>query len=172
MRTKGLKKIVVFMATALLAAGVSFSLGVADAQASVASTPGQHNRYKFELEPNIFYLHGNWYETGGFGLRASIPFMHNGPIKTINNNMAINFGAQMAFFDGTFDVSLPVAAQWNFYVHEIISVGPELGMEFTIGNVFRVHPVFNAIGRFQFSRFGLLVRMGYPELTVGANIQF
>jgi hypothetical protein len=28
----------------------------------------------------------------GAGFRASIPLFHNGPIDTINNNMAITFG--------------------------------------------------------------------------------
>ena len=72
---------------------------------NIIESPGNHNRYEFEVEPRLAYFYGNG--RGGFnanafgpGVRIAIPFMHNGPIDTINNNIAISFGGDLTFDDG------------------------------------------------------------------------
>ena len=160
--------------------------------------PGAHNRYSFELEPQLVYRSStpwrNWngYNYGGIGdgigpgLRVSIPFMHNGPIDTINNNIGISFGGALTWHSccngiDAFVLNIPVAFQWNFYFTDIISVLGEVGVNTPLsfygqgaGNrvEFDVEPLFQGGGRFQFGKVGVLVRLGWPMLSVGANIQF
>lgn len=114
--------------------------------------PGSHTRYSFELEPHLTveWAGGPDYfgdEGVGLGLRASIPLFHNGPIDSINNNMAITFGVDWVHFgydrgracrdfrgiycDQDFSANafwLPVGLQWNFFVHKRISVFGEVGL--------------------------------------------
>ncbi len=170
--------------------------------------PGAHNRYKFELEPQLVirtagprwggyycdrydppgpegpdcrhYGYGGW--TGiGPGVRVNIPFMHNGPVDTINNNIGISFGGSTTFhgYRGTSAVvlNMPVAFQWNFYFTDIISVLGEAGLNTPItfwrgGSSFTVEPLFQGGGRFQFGKVGIIARLGWPMISVGANIQF
>jgi hypothetical protein len=161
-----------------------------NAEASgVIKRPGAHNRYDWELEPqlvvrtNIPYWNGgngNW--TGfGPGVRASIPFVHNGPIDSINNNIAISFGGSMTWHGNNTRVTvlnLPVAFQWNFYFTEIVSVLGEAGLNTPVtfgrgGNAqFDVEPFIQGGGRFQWDKVGVVVRLGYPSFSVGANFQF
>jgi hypothetical protein len=156
--------------------------------AGVIKRPGAHNHYEWELEPqlvirtNIPYWNGgngNW--TGfGPGVRASIPLMHNGPIDSINNNIAISFGGSMTWHGNNTNVTvlnLPVAFQWNFYFTEIVSVLGETGLNtpitFANGNTqFDVEPFIQGGGRFQWDKVGVIVRIGYPSFSVGANFQF
>src|SRR5688572_13062301 len=68
--------------------------GTASAQ-SVIKQPGNHPNYSVEIEPHIALQWTNRFgdnEGIGPGARFNIPFMHNGPIKSINNNMGISFG--------------------------------------------------------------------------------
>lgn len=177
----------------------AFALGAAVfAAASALSTeasaenlikqPGNHNQYSFELEPQLAFYHwggrgwagpgGGWGGGFGPGIRVSIPFMHNGPIDTINNNIGISFGANTIFWNGGgFALHTPVAFQWNFYFTEIISVLGEVGLATNFvgwNNTLWVDidPVFQGGGRFQFGKVGVLVRIGWPTLSVGCNIQF
>ncbi len=139
--------------------------------------PGAHNQYKFELEPHLFFRYDGASGVGP-GVRAAIPFMHNGPIPSINNNIGISFGADVPFYQGGALLTIPVAFQWNFYFTDIISVLGEAGLVNDIwlggggGNNFRVRPLFQGGGRFQFGKVGVLVRVGYPGMSVGANFQF
>ncbi|MEI9948895.1 MAG: hypothetical protein WDO74_07900 [Pseudomonadota bacterium] len=62
--------------------------------------PGAHAHYSAELEPHLVV---QWDEyapcaNAGFGpgFRATIPFLDNGPIPKINNNMGISFGLDWA----------------------------------------------------------------------------
>lgn len=145
--------------------------------------PGDHNKYAFELEPHLYFRYG--YYGGGYynsvgvgpGLRATIPLMHNGPISKLNNNIAIGFGLDVPFYNGGVAFDIPVVFQWNFYFTKIISVAGEAGLLSSVwtgnGNTrFNMFPIIQGAGRFQWGRFGVLVRVGYPSLTVGANIQF
>lgn len=164
--------------------------------------PGAHNRYSFELEPQLVYRpsspSGSWngyndyygyngnVDGIGPGLRVNIPFMHNGPIDEINNNIGISFGGSLTWHSwgnsyDAFVLNLPVAFQWNFYFTDIISVLGEVGLNTPLtfhgdygGNQvdFDVEPLFQGGGRFQFGKVGVLVRIGWPMMSVGANIQF
>lgn len=176
--------------TGLLAAVIC--LGVLPEKAEAANLikqPGAHNQYSWELEPQLVFRTGTPYwngrGNGGFngfgpGVRVAIPLMDNGPIKTINNNIAISFGAATTWHGNGSDVmvlTLPVAFQWNFYFTEIISVFGEVGLStpITFGNGysnFDVEPLFQSGGRFQWGKVGVLVRIGYPYFSVGANFQF
>jgi hypothetical protein len=143
---------------------------------NLIKNPGAHNRYKFELEPHLYFRYGRNVSAVGPGVRAAIPFMHNGPIDTINNNIGISFGVDMPFFNDNVILDIPVAFQWNFYFTDIISVIGEAGFLTSIwtgpGSNVDFDPIIQGGGRFQFGKVGLVVRVGYPALTVGANFQF
>jgi hypothetical protein len=120
---------------------------VADAASAQINRPGSHLRYDVELEPHLVVQWNDepwWDDDGiGLGLRASIPVLEDGPVRTINNSMAIGFGLDWANFDdacgpredGPFDDDcsandfwLPVVLQWNFFFSDLISAFPELGL--------------------------------------------
>ena len=106
-----------------------------------------------EIEPHLLlqWIQTPWGNSGfGPGVRFNIPFLDNGPIDTINNNMAIGFGMDWAIFDDVcgwywdyrrnvpvghagYDctahaLSFPVVLQWNFYLTDVISVFGEPGL--------------------------------------------
>jgi len=114
---------------------------------SIIRQPGNHPDYAWEIEPHLAFQwsdrQGN--DSGfGPGARFNIPFVHNGPIKTINNNMGITFGLDVTFGGGGYgcypvdrriagydcsvtEVWLPVAMQWNFFLTKVVSVFGEPG---------------------------------------------
>ena len=123
---------------------------VAHAQ-NIVRQPGNHPDYAVEIEPHLAF---QWADrvgvTDGFapGVRFNIPFLKNGPVSTINNNMAITFGLDLTFGDGGYgwcydrydptrripngacnvtELWLPVGVQWNFYLTKVISVFGEGG---------------------------------------------
>lgn len=119
------------------------SAGSAEAQARSARQP----YYGVELEPQLVWqwTGDEWsHEDGvGLGLRASIPVIEDGPLKTLRNNLAVTFGFAWSHFDEACgnnpndwddcdenDFWLPVAAQWNFFLTDVISLFPELGLGF------------------------------------------
>jgi hypothetical protein len=136
-----------FTVALCLAALVFLGFPAAAQAQSVIKQPGNHPDYSFEIEPHLaFQWAGRIWGSDGFGpgVRFNIPFMHNGPIKTINNNMGITFGADLTFGGGGWgcypadrrypgaDCSvtefwLPVAMQWNFFLTKVISVFGEPG---------------------------------------------
>ena len=87
----------------------------------------------------------------GLGARFTIPFLDNGPIPSINNNMGIGFGFDWVHFEdpccgdpggawsaGSLPVRrqceatmlhFPVVLQWNFFLTPMISVFGEPGLE-------------------------------------------
>lgn len=121
--------------------------------AGIIKNPGQHPDYGVELEPHGLLRWDNryWGGTGyGLGMHAVIPFLDNGPVSKINNNMGIGFGLDWAHYTtdywygycGAFgpgpnfncDITansllFPVYVQWNFFLTEIISVFGEGGLE-------------------------------------------
>jgi hypothetical protein len=124
---------------------------LASAQASAQiNRPGNHPRYGLELEPHLVVQWDEepwWGDEGiGLGLRATIPIVENGPVRTINNSLGIGFGLDWAHFDDACywgpgprpvvlsddcsadDFWLPVVVQWNFYFSDLISAFPELGL--------------------------------------------
>jgi len=166
--------------------------------------PGNHPIYSVELEPHLaIQWDRGWHTRGsgaGPGFRASIPFVRNGPIPQINNNIGISFGVDWAYFSGcdgqpnsadchVSEFWFPVLAQWNFFFTPIVSAFGEVGgamvsRRFAYGegcpalndadcrysNFDIFQPVFYAGGRFLFApTIGLVVRIGTPSLTIGAD---
>jgi hypothetical protein len=139
-----------FLAFALALAVVALP-GSASAE-SIIKRPGDHPKYSVELDPHLVIGWGGWspgpFDDEGFGVgfRASIPIVEQGPIKKINNSMAIGFGGDMLFysdddcgygrwnrFDYRYDCSggslvFPVVLQWNFWLTDVISVFGEPGL--------------------------------------------
>ena len=132
--------------------------GATSQAAGIIREPGNHPHYSVELEPHFVWT-WSWLPRDsadglGVGFRASIPLFHNGPVGTINNNMAISFGFDWAhasvrcgpgahpppgyppgYYYGYDDCTanaywLPVALQWNFFLTEVISVFGEPGIAF------------------------------------------
>jgi hypothetical protein len=123
---------------------------LASAQSEIKQ-PGNHPLYNVELEPHVIVEWNDYApctdDAFGPGFRAAIPFLDNGPIPKINNNMAIGFGLDWAhsginggcgvyrvngnyYGNGfTADVfSIPVVVQWNFFLLRRISVFGEGGL--------------------------------------------
>ncbi len=62
------------------------------AQAQIGR-PGAHERYTAEVEPHLVLQHTD--DDGiGLGIRASFPIIDNGPIRTINNSLALGVGLE------------------------------------------------------------------------------
>ena len=198
--------------------GIFVSLLAHPALAQVKE-PGAHPHYSVELEPHfVFGWAGaphHFSDDGvGIGLRASIPLFHNGPITSINDNMAITFGIDWLHFGYDYDewchdypgpgcdnrdfsanaFWLPVAVQWNFFVHRRISVFGELGLAIAHERWSYARPcpddhnvlcdysdthtdfaelVFYPGARFMLSdNFGFTVRLGFPHVTLGVSFLF
>jgi hypothetical protein len=120
----------------------------ATAASAQIENPGKHPSYGVELEPHLVVQWDDdpswWGEDGiGLGLRASFPVLDNGPVRTINNSLAIGVGLDWAHFDDSCgpnpngpldddcsadDFWLPVVVQWNFFFSDLISAFPELGI--------------------------------------------
>jgi hypothetical protein len=70
----------------------------------------------------------------GAGIRVGIPIAKQGFISKINNNVVINFGADILNWPdpdyGVTGVVVPVMLQWNFYLTRDWSVFAEGGMAF------------------------------------------
>ncbi|MBI5534690.1 MAG: hypothetical protein HY898_18335 [Deltaproteobacteria bacterium] len=131
-------------------AALTFALAVPICAEAQIKQPGAHPDYSVELEPHATL----WWQdhdlgygdhgTGlGLGLRASIPLVDNGFVKTINNNVALGFGfdwghyshncwwgRNRAFYgDCTNNVYwFPVVMQWNFFITKAFSVFGEPGL--------------------------------------------
>jgi hypothetical protein len=165
------------------------------------NSPGRHTRYRVELEPHVV-----WQWTGdeaaiddgvGLGFRASIPLIDNGPIASINNNLAISFGLDWAHFPecrayggscSEDDFWFPVVMQWNFFLTSAISIFPEFGLGFRDavfdydancsprgcrGSSLEVHPVLWFGGRFRIAdTLALVLRLGTPSLQFGLSFVF
>lgn len=132
----------------LIAACATLFTGHAQAE-SIIKQPGNHPVYTVDLEPHLVLgLDDAYYGGGGLGLgiRATIPFLRNGPISTINNDMGIGFGLDWVtrgscnngyyyyyrpnnvFYDcSAYALYVPVVLQWNFYLTDIITVFGEPG---------------------------------------------
>ncbi len=183
--------------------------------------PGAHARYSVELEPHVLSMWNRGplgYRGDGYGIggRVSIPLFHNGPIDRINNNMAIGFGLDYVHFGYDDDrwcrvndpawcgrrwnidadvFWLPVALQWNFFVHRRVSVFGEVGFAIQHISADRVRPcgpmdpesycvehyrdtdffepLFSPGARFHLTdTITLTGRIGFPHLTLGASFLF
>ncbi len=126
---------------------------------SIIKQPGNHPVYSVDLEPHLVlglddtpYFAGGGY---GLGARVTIPFLRNGPISTINNDMGIGFGLDWLtrgdscnygyYYYGVpnnvyygcsaYALYLPVVLQWNFYITDIITVYGEPGFALRYAHV-------------------------------------
>lgn len=108
---------------------------------------GDHTDYKLELEPQLLVP---YFDDLGVGLRASIELADPAFIPSINNTVAITFGAGYVWSDDDYWCRnwngrnngwdcrgyayqrnwlwLPVAAQWNFWFTDMFSAFGELGL--------------------------------------------
>jgi hypothetical protein len=173
--------------------------------------PGAHPPYVVEIDAHVLLQYGDrltGHQGIGLGARAMVPFVHNGPVPQINNDIGISFGADLAFFGGdeecrrrgvsfyasdcsAFNLWFPAAAEWNFYLTPVVSVFIDLGLalqyqswsfEGLCNNApcndhesnLDVEFVSFVGGRFRIfgDRAGLIVRLGWPYVSVGASFAF
>ena len=132
--------------SAMLALGLTLSATRAHAE-SIIRQPGNHPAYAVDLEPHAVLSidDGPFASGGGFGLgaRATIAFLKNGPISTINNDMGIGVGLDWVSLGNCYhgywwqpyyndcsiySIYVPVVLQWNFYLTDIITVYGEPGL--------------------------------------------
>jgi len=164
---------------------------------STIRTPGEHPDYHVDIEPHGTLGLAWWdfgpYGTFGFGggVRFSIPLCKNCFVPKINNNVAISFGADFVtypFTNTTFaftDLYLPVAMQWNFFIHKKWSIAGEVGFAPVFGVFYDygycgpgpachnwwLYPDFGFVARYHFNeRVALTMRIGFPEFfNVGVS---
>jgi hypothetical protein len=142
-----------------VAAALALYAGNASAE-SIIKQPGNHPQYSADLEPHLALGVDDTYYYGGtgFGLgaRVTIPFLRNGPISTINNDMGIGFGLDWLtrgdscnngyyywrgpnYYGynncGAYSIYVPVVLQWNFYLTDIITVYGEPGFALRYSHV-------------------------------------
>lgn len=137
-------------AAGALAALVTLTTTGAQA-AGIIKNPGEHPNYSVELEPHGLLSWNNWWWGGtgyGLGMHAVIPFLDNGPVSKINNNMGIGFGLDWSHYSTDYwygycapgpgpyyygcggygnSFLFPIYVQWNFFLTEIVSVFGEAG---------------------------------------------
>lgn len=176
------------LAAGAVALALTLTGGSAHA-AGIIKNPGDHPDYSVELEPHgiLAWSHRWWGDTGlGLGMHAVIPFLDNGPISTINNNMGIGFGLDWAHYSASgcgfynrfyyayagCDASgdsfmFPVFLQWNFFFTKVISVYGEAGL-FIAHDTISLDPCVNAPG-YSCSASDTNV---YPWFTGGARFLF
>lgn len=186
---------VLLVSSLLTSLALAFTPARADAQ---IKSPGHHPHYVVELEPHLVWQWNNDEAANddgiGIGGRASIPILQDGPIRTINNNLAISFGLDWAHFpDCRYDrvcteddIWVPVVMQWNFFLTPMISIFPEFGLAFRDAlfgyddpycdnhdcrhSSLRVYPAFWFGGRFHINdTIALVLRLGTPSLHFGVS---
>lgn len=149
----------------------------AHADAYGISHPGRHIDYTFELEPEVILGFGRPFRDGpGLGVRGSIPIVFNGFVTSINNSVAITFGFDKdPFLEGQ-DYYLPVALQWNFWLHRNFSVFGEPGILVSFTDKAHFDPQIWGGGRVHFGEyFALTGRISVPTspgLGVGLSFFF
>jgi hypothetical protein len=160
-------------------------------------TPGDHPSYPVEIEPHLVLGFDNVYYNSGYGVgaRFAIPIVENGFVPSINNSVAIGFGADLLHYDYCYinfrgcsanALLFPVVMQWNFYVAQKWSVFGEPGLYFykfffdsgacdgiagcAPPNSFGVRPAIFLGGRYYFSEhITLTMRIGYPTFSIGVS---
>lgn len=139
-----------------------------------------HLRYSLELEPHLLVGVGGPFGTKpvlGPGVRLSIPILHDGFLKKVNDSVAIGVGADfgMGGKDSTV-IAIPVVLQWNFWLSTHWSVFGEPGLGFGTGEGKHgkdFHPVLSGGGRYHFSEaIALTLRAGFPGFSAGLSIFF
>lgn len=167
---------------------------VSEVHAQIRSA-GAHRNYSVELEPHGLVKWdvepGN--EAGlGFGFRAMIPIMQNGPVTTINNSLAVGFGLDWAYANETVyhgrpryddcdahNITVPLVVQWNFYFTEVVSLFVETGLgvmyetwENDTHHDDNVEPdfIFLVGPRFTVAdTVAIVLRIGWPTFSLGVS---
>jgi hypothetical protein len=183
-------------ALAALVAFVALIPRAARAGDDTIRTPGDHPHYAVEVEPHLDLGWDDLFpgDSFGIGARVSIPLVDNGFVKTINNSVAITFGADLLHYGGCYVpgvncsanfLMLPVAMQWNFYVAHDWSVFGEPGL-FVYHGFYEdcpakvvcvstpsqtgVEPALFLGGRYYFSEHTTLtMRVGFPTVSIGVS---
>jgi hypothetical protein len=188
------------VALAFFAFAALFICRSAHAEDNTIRQPGDHPNYVVEIEPHLDFA---WFDYAGYGindvgiglgLRATIPFLRNGFIPTINNTAGIGFGFDYMYFGcavanagcGVSALYFPVVLQWNFYVAQRFSVFGEPGFSLNyafysanacggackgaVPNDFFPGFVFEVGGRYHINQhFALTGRIGFPNITFGVS---
>ena len=146
----------------------------AGSTAAQLQSPGKHAAYDFSLEPHLLRGRGGL----GAGLRTTVPILTQGPMDSLNNDLALGFGIDVSH-DGDDKkdenvVWLPVVAQWSFYLHHRLSVFAEAGVGLeTDAEGTDIQPFLSAGGRFMVTTTtGVLLRAGFPYLSLGGVVFF
>jgi hypothetical protein len=119
------------------------------------------------VRPEV-HLDLGWHADIGFGMRIDIPIVPDGLLTTARDDLAISPGVDLLFDDGDVWVGVPIALQWNFYINQVWSVFPELGLALLFGehhkkNDVAVDFLLAVGGRYHFSsRNALVLRIGWP----------
>jgi hypothetical protein len=150
--------------------------------------------YALELEPHFSFGEENVYGNTGFGagLRVGIPLAY-GNIGRVPDNIAISLGGDILHYDncyfgercGANYLMVPVAAQWNLFVHRRVSVFAEGGAFLYKGwfdgcgpgdtgcnapSNFGILPTLALGGRIHIGDdVALTLRVGYPMTTIGIS---
>jgi hypothetical protein len=195
------------MRTAVRVAAAAIALGAvgfaSNANAESIIKDPNPPKYSVEIEPhlNLQYLFFQHYQASGFGpgVRFGIPILSPGFNKTINDSIAISFGADVMYlrpkggpkdcvgadceYRSFWAVYFPVTMQWNFWLTDKWSVFAEPGvtLQTAATKCERVYgckspgfigPAGYAGARYHFSdSFALTMRVGWPNgLSVGISI--
>jgi hypothetical protein len=113
------------------------ALAITTAAQAQIDRPGAHDSYSAEVEPHLVLQHTD-NDGIGVGVRGSFPIIDNGPVKTINNSLALGIGLDWSHWEddcpGPFDGCdgndfwIPLVVQWNFFFSDMISAFPEVGL--------------------------------------------
>jgi hypothetical protein len=177
--------------TTLLALAISAALLASLGAASTAEAQRNNkiDSVRFDAHASI-----GWWWAFGAGFRVDIPIVPDGFISgRVEDEFAISFGLEAQFVNwenrscnrygcwGDWSIWPEVAAQWNFYVHEKWSIGPELGFAVAIYDCFdgpnrrvcaSASPLIGFAAHWHFAppRLALLLRASYPfGFQVGLN---
>lgn len=146
--------------TLLLLAASALALGLAWPAVTRAQIEG--------VRPEV-HLDLGFHADLGFGARLDIPIVPDGLLMSARDDLAISPGVDLLFDDGEVWVGVPIALQWNFYVHQEWSVFPEAGLALLVGHHHRDHDglavdfLLAIGGRYHFNaRNALVLRIGWP----------
>jgi hypothetical protein len=172
-----------------LAAALALAPTLAHADDTIRH-PGDHPTYPVEIEPHLLLGWDNLFPGSSFGIggRFSIPIVQNGFVDSINDSVAISFGADLLHYDGGNILGakvsanylfVPVVMQWNFFVAQRWSVFGEPGLFLYHGFIDTpvgssgetgARPALYIGGRYHFNEhMALTLRIGYPNISIGVS---
>jgi len=166
------------VATCLLATPALLWASAAAAEDSIIQRPGDHPNYVVELEPEAIVLFGRAIGDGpGAGVRATIPFMHNGFVPTINNVPGLSLGlSRSPLGDSKAPFYAPAVFHWSFWLSTHFSVLGEAGVFVVFGDGADTHleAALMAGGRFHITpRIAITARVSLPVTpSIGVGVSF